>query len=271
MRILSLIPSGTEIVYSLGFQNWLVGRTHGCDFPDGISNLPICTKPRNNASRDKGINEDAVDEVLRLNLSAYTVKVDLIKELRPDVVITQLRGGINAQDMEVVIEQFAGYRPNIVSMNPYNLSDIWSDIANVGNVLGGISSAKQLIASFNARISAVREVSTHLLNKPSVACIGWISPLIAAAFWMPELVNFAGGENIFGVSGEHSPKITWEQLRESDPDAIILLPCGFDLQRTMIKTGSLTKQPGWERLSAVKMGRIYTTAGDQYFNRPGPD
>jgi iron complex transport system substrate-binding protein len=164
---------------------------------------------------------------------------------------------------------WTGRDVDIVSLRPDALADAWTDIARVAEALGCPEDGAALIGSLTARMRHVAGRCAGL-PKPTVACIEWIDPLMAAGNWMPELVGMAGGVNLFGEAGKHSPWMTWDQLRAADPDVIAILPCGFDIPRVLEEMPLLTAQPGWAGLKAVKSGRVYVTDGNQYFNRPGP-
>ena len=160
--------------------------------------------------------------------------------------------------------------PKLVSLEPNRLADVWTDIDLVAEALDVRERGDELIRSLQSRMDAIAERARALTERPTVACIEWIDPLMAAGNWMPELVEMAGGVNLFGEAGKHSPWMTWEQLVERDPDVIVVLPCGFDFARTRREMPALTGRPEWPRLRAVRDGRVFVTDGNQYFNRPGP-
>jgi iron complex transport system substrate-binding protein len=161
-------------------------------------------------------------------------------------------------------------KPEIVSLQPAGLSDVWADIQRVAEALGVPERGRRLIRKLKGQMTRI-ERQTHLLKtRPGVACIEWMDPLMAAGNWVPELVGMAGGRNLFGEAGKHSPWMTWEDLLKADPDVIVILPCGFDLQRTRQELPLLTQKPEWSSLKAVQKGRVYLADGNQYFNRPGP-
>jgi iron complex transport system substrate-binding protein len=160
--------------------------------------------------------------------------------------------------------------PKLVSLMPNALADVWADIEHVAEALDARDAGTELITRLQDRMAAIAEKARAFSKRPSVACIEWIDPLMAAGNWMPELVEMAGGVNLFGEAGKHSPWMTWAQLCERDPDVLLILPCGFDIARSRQEMHLLTGRPEWPRLKAVRAGRVFLCDGNQYFNRPGP-
>ncbi|MDP9354122.1 MAG: cobalamin-binding protein [Chloroflexota bacterium] len=272
-RVVSLIASSTEIVCALGCEDRLVGRSHECDYPPSVRRLPVCTVPLIDPSASSAEIDRQVKTVLRDALSVYHVDGDLLRELQPDVVITQSQCDVCAvslKDVEAALCVWLDARPHLVSLEPNALADIWRDIQHVADALGEPERGRAVIDRLQGRIAAVADRATVLPGRPTVACIEWIDPLMAAGNWVPELVELAGGENLFGEAGKHSPWMTWEQLVTRDPDVIVILPCGFDIERSRQELPVLSDRRQWSALRAVQNGRVYLTDGNQYFNRPGP-
>ncbi len=272
-RVVSLIASSTEIVCALGCEDRLVGRSHECDYPPSVRRLPVCTAPLIDPSASSAEIDRQVKTVLRDALSVYRVDGDLLRELRPNVVITQSQCDVCAvslKDVEAALCAWIDARPRLVSLEPNALADVWRDIHHVAEVLGEPERGRTLMDRLQGRIAAVADRVAALPDRPTVACVEWIDPLMAAGNWVPELVALAGGENLFGEAGKHSPWMTWEQLVTRDPDVIIILPCGFDIERSRQELPVLSEQPEWPALRAVRNGHVYLTDGNQYFNRPGP-
>jgi iron complex transport system substrate-binding protein len=271
-RVVSLIASATEIVCALGKRDWLLGRSHECDYPASVAPLPQLTEPKLDVGGRSGDIDRQVKTLLKEGLSVYRVDVEALRRIDPDVIVTQDQCEVCAaslSDVEAAMCDWTGRDVDIVSLRPDALADAWADIERVAAALGCPEDGAALIARLKARMSAVTEACAGL-SKPRVACIEWIDPLMAAGNWVPELVAMAGGDNLFGEAGKHSPWMTWEQLRAADPDVIAILPCGFDIPRVLSEMPALTAQPGWADLKAVRSGRVYVTDGNQYFNRPGP-
>ena len=272
-RLVSLLPSITEIVCALGLQDSLVGRSHECDFPEGLGHLPALTEPKLDAGRPSREIDDRVKQLVADGLSVYRVDAETLRGLEPDVVLTQDHCEVCAaslSDVEQALADWTGRKPQVVSLDPKNLEDVWGDIEAVADACGVPEQGRLLANRLRSEAGALHERAQRAATRPSVACVEWIDPLMAAGNWVPELVELAGARNLFGEAGEHSPWLEWETLRDADPDAIIVLPCGFDIPRTRAELPALTKQPGFAELRAVREGHFYLTDGNQYFNRPGP-
>jgi len=272
-RIVSLIPSATEIVCALGLADGLVGRSHECDFPESVRNLPACTEPKFNVEGSSYQIDQRVKAILQEALSVYRVDSEKLRQLRPDVIITQSQCevcAVSLRDVEQVVCQWLDSRPKIVSLAPCSLTDVWADVRRVAEALGVSARGEEVLRGIERRLTAIAERARGLTGRPTVACIEWIEPLMAAGNWMPELVEMAGGMNLFGQSGKHSPWMEFEQLREKDPEVILISPCGFDIRRARQELQALTEKPAWANLGAVRGGRVFLADGNQYFNRPGP-
>ena len=272
-RIVSLLPSTTEIACALGFQQALVGRSHECDFPPGVEHLPILTEPKLDASATSARIDDRVKQLVGDGLSVYRVDAEKLRELRPTVILTQDHCQVCAaslRDVEEALTTWLGERPRVLSLNPNGLEEVWNDISRVASELGVEARGRDYVAELGERVAGIAEQTVRIRHRPSVACVEWIDPLMAAGNWVPELVTLAGGNSAFGEKGEHSAWLEWESLRAADPDVIALLPCGFDIERTRRELSPLIAQPGWGNLRAVQAGRVFITDGNQYFNRPGP-
>jgi iron complex transport system substrate-binding protein len=272
MRIVSLLPSATEIVCAVGLRDALVGRSHECDFPSGVERLPALCEPKvpiHGASA--GIDRD-VRRLVADGLSVYRVDAAALRSLAPDVIVTQTQCevcAVSEADVVAATCDWAGSGVRIVSLAPARLDDVFADIERVGAALGVAARSAAVVASLRTRLAALA-ARTRDLPQPGVACVEWLDPLMAAGNWVPELVELAGGRNLFGSVGEHSPWLTWEAVRTADPDTIVAMPCGFDLARTRGEMPALERLPGWDALRAVRAGRVAIVDGHLYFNRPGP-
>ncbi len=272
-RIASLLPSTTEIACALGFEDRLVGRSHECDHPASVVSLPALTAPKLDSDTSSRTIDDRVKQLVREGLSVYRVDAERLRELAPDVILTQDQCEVCAaslSDVEKALALWTGGRPRVVSLNPNTLGDVWRDIAQVAEALGAPERGREVTEALADRVTQIAERTLRIRPQPRVACVEWIDPLMAAGNWMPELVTLAGGVPLFGETGKHSPWLEWAPLRRPDPDAIAVLPCGFDLARTRAEMPPLTSQPGWGELRAAKAGRVFLADGNQYFNRPGP-
>lgn len=272
-RIVSLIPSATEMVCALGWEEQLVGRSHECDYPPEVKRLPVCTRPKFATDGTSYEIDQRVKAIVQEALSVYRVDADLLRQLRPSHIITQTQCevcAVSLKDVEQAVSELTASKPTIVSLKPNTLEGIWTDIQRVADALDAPERGRQLVQGLQNRIMPIAKKAQTLDARPRVALIEWIEPLMAAGNWMPELIEMAGGVSLFGEAGKPSPGITWEQLREADPDVILVLPCGFDLPRSREEMPALTQKPGWSSLKAVRSRRVYLADGHQYFNRPGP-
>ncbi|GAA6621779.1 cobalamin-binding protein [Scytonema sp. NUACC26] len=274
VRIVSLIPGGTEILAVLGLTDAIVGRSHECDYPPEIKHRPACTLARINTNASSNEIHGKVNNLLQSALSIYQIKIDLLEKLQPTHIVTQDQCDVCAvslKDVEEAVASLTKITPKIVSLQPNVLQDVWTDIERVGHVFG--IDSRLILENLEARVKIV-EQKTQGLSKtehlPTVACIEWTDPLMVAANWIPELVTLAGGQSLFSVAGQPSPPLTWDTLISNNPDIIIFMPCGFDLHRTRQEAQLVCKHPEWEQLHAVQSGRVYITDGNAYFNRPGP-
>ena len=272
-RIVSLIPSATEIVCALGFEGDLVGRSHECDYPESVRGLPALTEPKFDVRGTSREIDDRVKDVLQNALSVYKVDETLLNDLQPDFIVTQAQCevcAVSLSEVERVTRECLSTPAEIISLEPMRLDDVFADIGRVAGALGVPERGEEVTLKLKARIDDITERTAALPTKPSVACVEWIDPLMAGGNWLPELVELAGGTGLFGKAGEHSPWMEWGDLWAADPDVIVVLPCGFDIQRSLEEMPALTQQPGWKTLRAIREGQVYITDGNQYFNRPGP-
>jgi iron complex transport system substrate-binding protein len=273
MRVVSLIASATEIVSALGGRDLLVARSHECDFPADVVVLPAVTAPKLDIAKPSGDIDRQVRMLLEQALSVYRVDADALRALAPDVVITQTQCevcAVSQSDVEAALAHWSGARPRIVSLAPNALEDVFADIDRVAAALGLEAQGQALTADMRQRIDAVTRRARTLPTRPRVAAIEWIEPLMAAGNWVPELIALAGGENLFGEAGKHSPWMEWRDLVRADPDVILVTPCGFDIARSAREMPALTRLPEWSDLRAVQTGSVFVADGNQYFNRPGP-
>jgi len=254
------------MVYALGAEGLLAGRSHECDFPPAVRSLPACTRPLIDVDADSRTIDTQVKNSARNALSIYEVFDDVLERLQPTHILTQVQCevcAVSLRDVEKSIASRLQSAPRVVALNPGSLADIWSDFRSVGDAAG--ISAEPVIQKLQGRMEALRSCEGI-----TVACIEWIEPLMAAGNWTPELIDLAGGVDVFGKAGVHSPWISWEQLLARDPDAIVVAPCGFDLARTRSEMHWLRERPDFRNLKAVQTNRLFMADGNRYFNRPGP-
>jgi iron complex transport system substrate-binding protein len=273
MRIVSLLPSATEIVCALGYGDLLVGRSHECDHPASVRDLPICSHARIRVDASGSEIDRSVKEIVSKGLSVYEIDEETLRALAPDFIVTQTQCevcAVSEREVEQAVNDWLDGQCTIISLSPNRLDDVWTDIVRVGTALGNRRNGEDVVATLRERMSETQARVATSEQKPRVALIEWIEPLMAGGNWMPELVDMAGGENLFGKAGEHSPWLEFDALCESDPDVIVVAPCGFDLQRTRREMPPLAQRPEWKALRAVEKERVYLTDGHHFFNRPGP-
>jgi iron complex transport system substrate-binding protein len=238
-----------------------------------VKRLPALTEPKFNPEGSSAEIDARVKTIVREALSVYRVDAAKLRELRPDVIVTQSQCevcAVNQADVDAAVAEWTGGRPKVVSLAPYSLADVFSDMQRVATALGAPERGDKLVHDLQMRCAAIREVASKLKHRPSCVDIEWIEPMMAGGNWMPQLIEMAGGTNLFGKSGEHSPWMKFEELAAADPEVIMLAPCGFGIPRASEELHLLQKQSGWKQLRAVRDGRVFIADGNQYFNRPGP-
>jgi iron complex transport system substrate-binding protein len=273
LRIVSLIASATEIVHALDLTACQVGRSHECDYPEPVLALPVCTNPGFPIDGSSSEIDRRVKEKLANALSVYEVFPDVLDRLQPTHIITQTQCqvcAVSLQDVERALNLSVSSQPKLVPLEPNGLADIWQDIRRVASACEVPERGENVVACLQERMNRIACTAKRSLERPRVACIEWQEPLMAAGNWVPELVELAGGVNLFGKAGIHSPWLDWKQLADSDPDVIVVSPCGFDLARTRAEMHWLEQRPEWHGLQAVQRGDVFLVDGNQYMNRPGP-
>jgi iron complex transport system substrate-binding protein len=273
LRLLPLLSSATEIVHALGLGKFQVGRSHECDYPADVLNLPVCSRPSFPVNGSSQEIDRLVKERLAAALSIYELDSELIRDLRPTHIVTQTQCkvcAVSLEDVEKALQETLGTNAQIIPLEPYALDDLWRDIRQIAGRCGSKAAGEELVATLMAGMKAVASQASKAATKPKVAAIEWVEPLMAAGNWVPELIEMANGQNLFGAAGQHSPWMSWEELKATDPDVIVGLPCGFDLMRTRAEMQHLTKRPEWGKLKAVQTGRVFICDGNQFMNRPGP-
>lgn len=271
-RIVSLLPSSSEMICALGLQDQLVGRSHECDFPPELEQLPVCSRPKLNVQLSSAAIDHQVKAMVHEGLSLFLVDEEQLKELQPTIILTQVHCkvcAVSLEDVQRAVCEWLDHSVPIVSLEPSSLDNIWADIRNVAEALGVSERGEGLVGSLQARMKAIAE-DAQGLPKPRVATIEWIDPIMAGGNWLPTLVEMAGATNLFGHSAKNSPFVDFSKIAEADPDVLVIMPCGFGIQRTRDELEPLLSQPGWSDLRAVQERRVYLTDGHHYFNRPGP-
>ncbi len=271
-RVVTLIASATEIVAALGCGDRLVGRSHECDHPPLALTLPALTEPKFKVEGTSGDIDRKVRAIVAEGLSVYRVDAEQLRSLAPDVIVTQDHCGVCAvslSDVEAATCDWVGGPARIVSLRPDGLTDVYDDIRKVAAALAVEERGDKLIAEMRHRFTDLRERSTRL-PRPRVAFVEWSEPLMCGGNWMPTLIDIAGGDNLFGTAGGKSEVLAWADFAGADPEVIVIAPCGYHLAASLRDHEMLAQIPGWEKLSAVRQGRVCCADGNAYFNRPGP-
>ena len=274
MKIVTLIPSATEIVAFLGQKESIIGKSHECDFPQDLSEIIKLTEPKINVEGTSGEIHKQIEVILEKSLSVYKVHVSKLKKLNPDFIVTQSHCEVCAvsfSEVENITRDHLGKNTKIISLQPNKLQEIFDDIKRVAKSLNVDNDHNnKLINNLEARLLNIKK-KTQELKKPKILCVEWIDPLMAAGNWMPEMTQIAGGIDILGKIGADSHWIQFEDILTQDPDLIVFIPCGFNLKKTNDEVKKLlNKNNDWKKLKAFKNKNLYITDGNQYFNRPGP-
>ncbi len=272
MRIVSLLPSATEIISELGFAAQLVGRSHECDWPDSVKSLPVLTEASISSDASSADIDRQVKSILERGLSLYRVKTDLLRQLKPDVIVTQTQCevcAVSESELNRALADWTGGAPRIVSLAAENLAGIGEDFRKVAAALDAVESGERLCRRFDSDLARLRS-ATQNLEKPQLLALEWLDPLMASGNWMPELIEIAGAMTHFGEAGKHSDWIDWNQVVAADPDVLLLIPCGFSIVQSLQEVPNLQNRPEWPQLKAVHNRRVFVADGNHYFNRPGP-
>jgi iron complex transport system substrate-binding protein len=271
MRICSLLPGATEILYRLGLGDQIVGVTHECDYPPEAKQKRVVVHSVIDSSRLTSSEIDrAVGAALQGGNALYTLDRHALHEAAPDLILTQGLCDVCALDHQQVVEAACELprRPEILALNPHSLSELLSDIVEVGSATGHRAGAEALVHDLQRRID--RAGAAQPYPRPRVVCLEWFEPLYVAGHWVPEVVALAGGEDVLGRAGEASRKIAWQHVVDARPEALLLMPCGFDARRAVREATPLRQLAGWNELPAVKTGNVFALNGNAYFSRPGP-
>jgi iron complex transport system substrate-binding protein len=275
-RIVSLLSSATEILFALGLDKNVAAVSHECNFPADALQKPKATFTRLDTNRASADIDDEVKTLAAAGQPLYGVDREMLKQLRPDLIITQTQCDVCAVSYEevasIVADEPLLSETRVVTLNPQRLADVFSDIQRIGAETDRWAEAAALLDSLQQRVEKVKSAKARGIaaHPPRVACIEWIEPLMIAANWVPELVVLAGGLHGMTQAGHHTGYTSWAELAAYDPDVVIVAPCGFDLQRTTEETKRLDRVPEWNALRAVRTERVFAIDGDAYLNRSGP-
>ncbi len=272
-RIVSFLPSATEMVFALGLGDRLVGVTHECDFPPEAREKPVVVR---SAVPTQHATAAEIDRMVRERLhggqSLYQVDEALLKKLRPELILTQDLCQVCAPSGNEVSQvlRFLSPRPEILWMTPKCLEDILSNLQELAQRTGRADRAERILRESRTRIDRIRGLARGLAHRPRVFCMEWTEPLYCAGHWVPEMVEIAGGFDALGRKGEDSTRITWDEVRRWSPEILFVSPCGCHLDEAAEEARRLTRLPGWDDLPCVRSNRVFAVDSSSYLSRPGP-
>ena len=273
MRICTLLPSATEIAFALGLGDSVVAVSHECDFPAAAREKPVVVRGSidsdNSTSREI---DDLVQQRVSRGEGLYSLDLELLRRINPDLIITQGLCDVCAVGYDDVMAAAGSLRPpaRVLSLSPGSLGEVLGDITRVGNATGTLGPAETLVGRLRGRVERVVARIGQDSPRPRVACLEWLDPLYAAGHWVPEMVELAGGKDVLAAKHEPSARVSMRTLVEAAPEVMVLMPCGFDESRTRSEWEPLKNLAEWQTIPAVASGHVFTVDGSKYFNRPGP-
>ena len=270
MKICSLLPSATEILFALGLGDEVAGVSHECDFPPEAKSKPVLIKSRISHTESAAAIDRQVREFLERGESLYSVDFELLRAIEPDIVVTQDLCHVCAatpDDLGAALAHLER-QPHVVTLNPHSLADVCADIRAVGKATGRVERAKSVVADFERDIANI-ERSAAGLDRPRVLCLEWLDPPYVAGHWVPEMVERAGGLDVLGQAGKPSYRVDWEAVLAAQPEVIVIIPCGYSLAAAEAEFRNLQLPQGWNDLPAVSNGRVFVVEASGYFSRPG--
>lgn len=273
MRICSLLPTATEMLYALGLGRSVVGRSQHCVYPPAVRSKPVVVSSRVKkiARQDSRAIHDAVAKLRKENAHQFEIDLKTLKRLKPDLVITQNLCSVCAASHSEVSEALhqISPRPREVVLQAQRFDQLFNELKKLGRITGRQTAADRLIGQLRKRLDRVENRVKKTASRPRVWCCEWMEPLMAAGHWVPEMVERAGGTDGLGTPGRNSRWITWDQVRAYDPEVILVIPCSYSIAQTLREKGQLTHRPGWKSLAAVKQGRVFAVSGE-FFHHAGP-
>ncbi len=272
MRICSLLPSATEILYALGLGDCVVGVTHECDFPPEAARKPFLIRPRVDPKASPAETDRLVAEIIARGESIYSVDAELLTSLSPDLIVTQDLCHVCAaspDDLASALTRFEK-RPEVLSLTPRSLAEVWANVRSVGEATGRQREAEALADSLDQRVAAIEATARRASSRPRVLCLEWLDPYYVGGHWVPEMVAKAGGQDVLGREREPSYRVTPEEIAAARPEVIVVMPCGYDVARTAAEFRQMQISEAWKDLPAVRNGAIFAVDANSYFSRPGP-
>ncbi len=272
MRICSLLPSATEILYALGLGDSVVGVTHECDFPAEAAKKPALIRPRVDPHAPAGEIDRQVSELVARGESIYAVDAELLRSLEPELIVTQDLCHVCAaspDDLATALTRLPK-NPRVLALTPHSLSEVWNDIRKVGDATQHRREAQALAITLEQKVAAIEARAAQAQTRPRVLCLEWLDPYYVGGHWVPEMVAKAGGDDVLGRAGEPSFRVSGEQIAASDAEIIMVMPCGFNVKRTVAEYRTASFPDGYMNLPAVRERRTFAVDANSYFSRPGP-
>jgi iron complex transport system substrate-binding protein len=266
MRIVSLVPSATEMLFALGLGPDLIAVTHECDYPSAARDLPKVTRDVLPPGLSSAEIDAAVKQRTLEGRSIYELDGDLLRDLRPDLIVTQAlcsACAVSYDDVRTIAEEIESH-PRVIALDPHTVGEVLGDARTLAQATDSKDAAVDLVRDASARIDRVR-LAVRGLRRPRVAALEWLDPPFVAGHWTPQLIEYAGGEDVLGFAGEHSEERTWEEIALANPDVVIVMPCGFDVEFAYREA-----EMHRDRLASVGAGEIVAVDAGAYFSRPGP-
>jgi iron complex transport system substrate-binding protein len=272
MRIVSLLPSATEILFALGLCDSVVGVSHECDFPAQARSRRVVIRSRIPHDAAPGEVDRLVREFVARGESLYSVDGDALRELAPDVIVTQDLCQVCAASPDDLADALSSLRPQpqIISLNPHNLADVCKDILTIGDATDRADAARELVTQFEARISAVSDAVAGITARPKVVCLEWLVPFYVGGHWVPEMVERAGAQEVLARANHRSFSVPVEDVIAAAPDVILVMPCGYDADQAAAEYRAMQFPPEWSAVPAVRGASVFALDANGYFSRPGP-
>jgi iron complex transport system substrate-binding protein len=267
MRIVSLVPSATEMLFALGLGSDVIAVTHECDFPPAAQELPRVTRDVLPSGLSAAQIDAAVKERTLAGESIYELDTELLSDLRPDLIVTQALCAVCAvsyDDVRAIAEEIDSH-PQVIALDPHTLGEVLGDARTLAQATDHKDAAVELVRDAAARIDRIRLATRGVTRRPRVAALEWLDPPFAAGHWTPQLIEYAGGEDVLGFAGEHSEERSWDEVRAARPDVVVVMPCGFDAELAYREA-----EMHREELVTVGAGEVVAVNAAAYFSRPGP-
>ncbi len=271
MRICSLLPSATEILFALGLGDAVAGVTHECDYPPEAKRKRVLVRPRVTGGTAAQVDVQ-VREFMARGESLYSVDAEALRAIDPDLIVTQDLCHVCAASPDDLTAALARMPrpPRVLSLSPRTLREVWQDIVTVGEATGRAAEAQAVVRKLKGRVDTVQQAVAVEKERPRVACLEWLDPPYCGGHWVPEMVALAGGQDVLGRAGEPSFRVRWEDIVAAQPEVVVVMPCGYGVEQAAAEFAETPLPPGWSGLPAVREGRVYAVDASSYFSRPGP-